>query len=121
MLNLLDGPAQGNYMVKRAPLHLRAVVTDVAGATVADVLDQLTDTPAPTERVHVYKLQGAAGFVHLNMGGSKKGSGLYATGVYKHLPDVDGEALRDTAAWREWCIQHTGAPVNPETGEIVSL
>ena len=119
MLNLLDGPAQGNYMGKRAPLFLRAVTTDVAGATVADVLDQLTDTPAPTERVHVYKLEGAAGMVHLNRGG--KGSGFYATGSYRHLPDVDGEALRDTAAWRQWAIAHTGAPVNPETGEIVSI
>lgn len=117
MLNLLNGPAQGNYMVKRAPLFLRAVVTEVGGAKAKDVLDQLTDAPSPSERVHVYKLQGASGMVHLNMGGARKGSGFYATGEYRHLPDVDGEALRDTAAWQTWCIQNTGAPVNPETGE----
>lgn len=119
MLDLLDGPAQGSYLVKRAPLYLRAVTLEVAGATARDVLDQLTDAPAPGERVHVYKLQGQAGSVHLNRGG--KGSGFYATGVYKHLADVDGEALRDTESWRQWCIAHTGAPVNPETGEIMSI
>ena len=58
MLKLLDGPAEGRYMVKRAPLFLRAVVS-AGGAQ--DVLDQLEDTPAPSEEVYVYKLQGSAG------------------------------------------------------------
>jgi hypothetical protein len=35
-----------------------------------------------------------------------KGEGMRqavgASGDYRHLPDVDGEALRETAAWRKW-------------------
>lgn len=118
MVNLLDGPAQGNYMVKRAPLFLRAVTQQVGDTTAKDVLDQLSDAPSPSERVYVYKLQGVSGMVHLNRG--SKGSGFFATGVYRHLADVDGETLRDTESWWTWCIQHTGAPVNPETGEMAS-
>lgn len=40
-------------------MHTAATAAE-GGATARDVLDQLTDAPAPGERVHVYKLQGAA-------------------------------------------------------------
>lgn len=117
MLRLLDGPAEGSYAVKRAPLYLRAVVDEGTGK--ADVLDQLHDTPRPTERVHVYKLQGEAGYVRVCFTGPRHGEG-YATGDYLQVADVDGEQFRETAAWREWVIQQTRAPVNPQTGEIVN-
>ena len=116
MLKLLDGPAQGAYMVKRAPLFLRAVVS-AGGAQ--DVLDQLEDTPAPSEEVYVYKRQGSAGTVHLNLG-HRKGTGFYAMGEYRHVPDADGEALRKTEAWRQWCIAQSDRPVNLETGEFLA-
>lgn len=119
MITLKDGPAQGSYAVKRAPLFLRAVV---GPGNKQDVLDQLDDTPRADERVYIYRLEGEVGWAHVHFGGKDRArTGFYATGTYRHLADVDGEALRETAAWRQWCISHAGSPVNPQTGEIVSL
>lgn len=98
MIRLLDGPAEGTYAVKRAPAFLRAVV----GPSGNDLLDQLNDTPAADEVVHVYRIRndGPKGWVQVCRG---PGSGRFAIGEYTHLADVDGELLRDTAAWRSWC------------------
>lgn len=103
MITLTGGPGEGAYAVKRAPLYLRAVVA-ADGAT--DVLDQLTDTPRRGERVSVYRRTTEAGTVHLNMSGrSRRATGFYALATYEHMPEVDGEALRDNEAWRAWCEQ----------------
>lgn len=102
MIRLLDGPCAGSYPVKRAPPFLRAVTT--AGGD-KDVLDQVDDEPAAQESVHVYQLQGEAGWVHLNTA-RRHGRGFYAIGDYRHRPDVDGEALRQTEAWRQWATEH---------------
>ena len=100
MLNLIDGPCKGTYLVKRAPVFLRAVKgKDNAGNT--DVLDQVEDTPSSAESVYVYQLQGEAGWIHL-LRSPRSRSGFYATGEYKYLLDVDGEALRDNSTWQEW-------------------
>ena len=99
MLTLVDGPCQGTYMCKRAPLLLRAVKgKDNAGNT--DVLDLVDDTPTTGESVYIYKLEGEAGTVHLNFGGGK--GGWYAFASYRYLPDVDGETLRDNETWQAW-------------------
>lgn len=101
MLQLIDGPCKGSYMCKRAPVFLRAVKgKDNAGNT--DVLDQVDDKPSDAEKVYVYELQGEASIVHLNFGGGR--GGFYAMASYHYLPDVDGERLRDNAAWQEWAI-----------------
>ena len=104
MLNLQDGPVKGVYYCKRAPVFLRAVI-DTNGDK--DCLDQINDLPKPTEKVYVYQLQGEAGWMHIQARGKggKGLSGFYATGDYKHLPDVEGEALRDNSAWQEWAIR----------------
>lgn len=99
MLNLYDGPCEGDYLVKRAPPFLRAVVDQKTGAK--DVLDQMEDVPKKTEKVYVYKLQGEAGQVHIH---GKGINGWYATGNYLFLSNVDGEALRANNAWQEWVI-----------------
>ncbi len=52
MIKLVDGPAAGTYMVKRAPLYLRAVVNDKGGT---DALDMPSDTPTDLESIHVYQ------------------------------------------------------------------
>ena len=96
MLRLKDGPAEGIYTVKRAPLLLRATV-DSNGK--GDVLDQLEDTPAAGETVSVYRRVGEPNWVHIN---AKKVKGFYAAAEYVHLPDADGEALRDNDTWRTW-------------------
>ena len=111
MLSLLDGPCKGTFMVKRAPLFLRGVLRARLGAEgEADVLDRLEDTPEAGEQVFVYQRQGQAGSFHIHARGKdgKAISGWYAIGQYKHLPDVDGEQLRDNAKWQAWVIQQYG-------------
>lgn len=103
MITLTDGPAEGSYAVKRAPLYLRAVV---APDGMTDVLDQLTDTPRLREQVSVYRRTTEAGTVHVRLSGSaRRASGFYAWASYEHMPEVGGEALRDNETWRAWCEQ----------------
>ena len=100
MLSLKDGPCQGTYMCKRAPMFLRAVIDDKGKG---DCLDQLEDMPAENEKVYVYMREGEAGTVHLNYGGGR--GGWYALAEYKFLPKVDGEVLRDNQAWQTWATR----------------
>lgn len=98
---LEDGPAAGRYSIRRAPYFLRAVVDRRSGRI--DLLDQLNDDPMPTEAVHVYEASGPL-FDPDTL--ARTGTFLCpppgASGTYRHRADVDGEALRETAAWRAW-------------------
>lgn len=108
---LADGPCAGSYSVKRAPHFLRAVAGRTDGHT--DLLDQLNDVPLPREAVYVYELdtnepwfdpesfQRATHAIICPPPG--------ASGTYRHRADVDGEQLRETAAWREWCVAQPGS------------
>ncbi len=119
MIKLVDGPAEGAYAVKRAPLYLRATVD--AGTGVRDVLDQLTDSPRESEEVVVYKLDGEAGTVHLNFGSGRGGqrTGFYATGDYHHVPYVVGAELRTEMTWRRWVAARLpDNVVDMETGTL---
>lgn len=98
MLELKDGPCEGVYYCKRAPYRLRAVVN---GQGEKDVLDLVDDTPADDEKVYIYRLEGEPGWMHIH---GTKIHGFYATGTYFHMPEVDGEALRDNAKWQEWAL-----------------
>jgi hypothetical protein len=100
MLELVDGPCKGNYMVKRAPVFLRAVL-DKAGEK--DVLDLVEDTPKDSETVYIYQREGSAGQVHIN---AAKVKGFYAMAKYHYLPNVDGETLRDNPSWQAWATAH---------------
>lgn len=104
MIELKDGPCKGTYLVKRAPLFLRAV-KDKNGQT--DVLDQLDDTPRESEVVYIYQLDGEAGWIHLYARGKggKAATGFYMTGAYHHLPEVDGQILRETSRWQQWVTE----------------
>jgi hypothetical protein len=97
-MRLVDGPAEGVYAVRRAPLYLRAVVGPRARK---DVLDGLDDEPEPKERIHVYQRVGEVSQIHIK--GSRSVSGFYVMAEYRHMADVDGEQLRETKAWRAWC------------------
>ena len=96
MLQLVDGPCEGTYLCKRAPIFLRAVLDENGGK---DVLDLIEDIPKSSEKVYVYKLEGDTALVHLNFGGGK--GGFYQMGTY-HYMDIDGETLRDNAKWQKW-------------------
>ncbi len=99
MLNLIDGPCMGIFMVKRAPKYLRAVV-NTKGKT--DVLDQIEDTPGEDEIVYVYRLEGSNGIVHIH--GKPSVCGWYALGQYHWMPEVNGQELRDNTAWQKWAL-----------------
>ena len=98
---LEDGPAAGTYSVRRAPYFLRAV-GHASGHT--DLLDQLNDEPLETELVYVY--EAIPGTIWDPDTLARTGTFLCpppgASGRYRHRPDVDGEQLRTTAAWRAW-------------------
>lgn len=120
-VRFLDGPAEGVSLgLRRAPMFLRVVVSP---AGKVDALDQLGDVPMPREAVHVY--QGVEGklftfrgdvFVCVRGPGGSQQAGT-AAGEYRHRPDVDGELLRDTAAWREWCRAQPEAARLEDPGE----
>lgn len=104
MSRFVDGPAAGVTLgIRRAPKYLRVVIDKDTGTT--DALDQLDDTPAPNEAIHVYrKIPGtSSGPAHLCYRGKDRDkSGWYESADYAHLEDVDGEQFRDTEAWRTW-------------------
>ena len=102
MLTLVGGPCEGRYMAKRAPMYLRAVISDQDGK---NVLDQLADEPEPFEWVSVYQRTEYRGNMHIR---ATKGSGFYPMATYEYLEDVDGQSLRETPVWREWVIKENG-------------
>lgn len=99
MITLLGGAAAGSYAVRRAPLFLRATVTQDGDR---DVLDQIDDKPVWGERIHIYVRVTKAGTVHINMG-RRPGTGFYATGSYLPVDGVDNaDSLRDNQVWQVW-------------------
>lgn len=106
---LEDGPAAGRYSVRRAPYFLRAVVGRTGHR---DLLDQLHDMPMEGEAVHVY--EAVPGTI---VDWSQRHDIIVcptpgASGQYRHRPDIDGEPLRTTEAWRSWArSQPTAEPV----------
>lgn len=103
MIQFHDGPAKGTTLwLSRAPLLLRVVVDQFDGKV--DALDQPDDEPQLTELVHVYRRVRYDGAMFVCGRGS--GSGKYHHATYAHLPDVDGEQLRDRDAWVTWAKAH---------------
>jgi hypothetical protein len=102
MLAFLDGPAADQtLMCRRAPKFLRVVFNGKAW----DALDQLSDEPKPTERLHCYLRVRAAGACHIRMS-PRKNSGWYAMADYRHYaPQPPDDVMRSTARWRGWCVQ----------------
>ena len=116
MIRLRGGPAEGAYGVQRAPIYLRAVV----GADgKKDVLNALEDEPREGETISVYRRIGEAGWARVRM--ARVGCVTYATGEYEWIPDVDGEALRETSGWRAWVIaQSPGAWACSACGAVMT-
>jgi len=104
MIRFLDGPAAGvNLVLRRAPIMLR-VVRSAAGEW--DALDQLDDEPAAGEAVYVYRLQGDAGWMHIDYrdkAGRRRGE-TRMTGDYRYVEAQPGDQHTLTnAAWVAWC------------------
>lgn len=108
-VRLLDGPAAGVSLgLRRVPIFLRVVMDRRTGRV--DALDQLADEPLPGEAVHVY--QGVPGtmtalradIIVCVRGADGMQRAATGSGDYRHRPDVDGESVRSTTAWRAWCL-----------------
>lgn len=109
MVRFLDGPAASVQPLRRAPNWMRVVIA-VDGKV--DGLDQIDDEPRPTEQIHVYELVERRGPVYVCIrGAGAAGGGEYVQASYRHLPNVDGESVRDTLAWRQWCADRAGVPL----------
>ena len=104
MMRFSGGPAHGaSLSLSRAPLFLRVVI-DQAGTV--DALDQLEDEPRAGEHIYVYRRDGEATHVHLQMAGPG-GRGrrcrweLFAQyQIHEHQPSE--ATLRDQHRWQEW-------------------
>lgn len=106
-----DDDAPRRLVLKRTPKYLRFTVE---GKTV-DALDQLDDTPRPTERIFAAVKDDAEGSMHLDrfVGGRRTGE-WYRTVNYTLVPNQPAdEILRDSAKWQEWCYSQPGAPPRP--------
>jgi hypothetical protein len=110
VIDFRHGPANGvTLALRRAPSWLR-VVREPDGAW--DALDQIDDTPNPVEEIHVYRIVDRRGPVHVCIRGKGRGaSGWYQSATYAHVADIDGEQVRDTLAWRQWCADRAGVPL----------
>jgi hypothetical protein len=86
---------------ERSPRFLRIVVDAKGGV---DCLDQLEDAPERDEEVHVYeRVPGSSGDFGFVILARPKRCIKVPLNDYRHRADVDGQALRETGAWREWC------------------
>lgn len=112
----MNGPAAGaGLALRRAPMFLRVVIDETDGTV--DALDQLDDTPGPSEKIHVYQLAAPASQAHVcYRGRDRDRSGWYAVGIYRHVPDVDGEMVRETERWRAWVDERVAA--DPELARV---
>lgn len=109
-----QGPADGqSLMLARAPRFLRVVV---GPNNKIDALDQLTDTPAETEEIHVYEIQTepVAAFID----GTGKDGRRFGRAVqiadYAWLPEQPADhEVRTTEAWQAW-VQATANRLDAE-------
>jgi hypothetical protein len=107
------GPADGRTLkFQRVPLWLR-VVAMLPGedGKDLDVLDQLDDEPREGEVVHVYE-RISYGFA------CRGGPGEFA--VYEYREDIDGQELRDTAAWRAKVEELTGEEIDADGSPVTA-
>jgi len=101
----VDGPAAGaTLMLTRAPLFLRAVVEF---GSEWDALDQLQDRPKATERICVYRRDGAPGRIHIKRDRRHGGCGWFTVARYRVVePQPDDATLRDQARFEVWAINN---------------
>lgn len=105
MSKFLNGPAAGQFLsLGRSPYFLRAV--RVPGGK-WDALDQLDDTPAPNEEIHVYRIASEPMTAHVDgrdpKTGKRFGRWMSIADYLLHDEQPDDRTARDKAAWQAWC------------------
>lgn len=102
MSKLLDGPAGPRDLWNERATRFLRVVVNAEGKV--DCLDQEWDEPTSTETIHVYRLVEGSyhGRSFVTLAARPRRCINVATGDYQYMPEVDGESVRDNAAWRAW-------------------
>jgi len=117
MTTFTDGPAAGTVLeLRRAPKFLR-VVRDADGTV--DALDQLNDTPKPSETILAYRLVKHLGTVHLNRRdrhGRHTGGTLQFATYALIVPQPDDSDMRLNARWQMWAMEQMRATPIPQHG-----
>lgn len=105
MTTFTDGPAAAIQLnITRTPIFLR-VVHDTA-TDQWDALDQLADTPKPTEEIHVYRIEGEPmrGFWDGTDGRGRRTGGMFVHATYRlNGNQPDDVTARDAELWKQWC------------------
>jgi hypothetical protein len=102
-MRFLDGPAKGTVLnLQRAPLQFRVVI-DRDGTV--DALDQLDDSPKPSEAIHVYLRQGAATCYHVLCTPRRLSGWRVAADYLLYDRQPNDDVARDEHAWREWAAR----------------
>ena len=90
--------------LKRAPTYLRFVYFEGDWSTL-DALDQLDDEPQPGETIVVGRIE-VRGRWHVDRIVNRKRVGEWYGDVRYQVvdPQPADDVVRDTAAWRAWCL-----------------
>jgi len=105
VIEFLDGPAvvADDLALFDAPEWLRVVqATDGTW----DALDAPDDTPRASERIHVYRREGAAGRMFMDYttkGGRRRGESWSRASYRWCLHQPPDAVARDADAWAAWC------------------
>ena len=104
-VRFLDGPAAGAALsLRRAPIFLRVVIDRRTKAV--DALDQLSDTPEPTEAIYVYRRSAYVGSAIVCSRGRGGGCRSEQVAEYSLHPEQPEDAvMRDEKRWGEWAEQ----------------
>lgn len=107
MSNFLDGPAAGATLsLGRSPYFLR-VVRAAGGKW--DALDQLEDTPAANEEIHVYRIASEPIIAHVDgrnpTTGKRYERWMSIADYVIHREQPDDQTARDKTAWPAWCAE----------------
>lgn len=100
MIKFLDGPATGQVLMLRCAPALMRVVQKPNGGF--DGLDRPGDTPAPDEKIFVYRRIFQPTTIHLRM--SRGRGGYFMSTVYELCPQQPtDDVMRDPSKWLGWC------------------
>ena len=103
MTKFLDGPARGQtLMLQREAVFLRVTSSNTPTGLKWAALDQVEDTPLPTETVYAYRVEGEVGRCHILR--RPTGSGWFIIANYRYVQEQPPmSVMRDNKRWRLWC------------------
>ncbi len=115
MTRFLDGPATGVCLeLWRAAMFLRVVQ---GNDNKWDALDQLEDTPSPTETIYAYLIKGEPSSAFVDARDRKTGKRIGRRMVIAEYvffqPQPSNEIMRNNDKWGEWATE-TGLSITKD-------